>query len=32
MDATKLDLAHGLNIAAGCAALAFLGAIVLGFF
>jgi hypothetical protein len=31
-DTIKLDLAHGLNIAAGCAALAFLGAIVLGFF
>jgi hypothetical protein len=32
MDTIKLDLAHGLNIAAGYAALAFLGAIVLGFF
>jgi len=32
MDTIKLDLAHGLNIAAGCAALALLGAIVLGFF
>jgi len=32
MDMAKLDFAFGLNVAAGCAALAFLGAIVLGYF
>ncbi len=32
MDLAKLDLASGLNFAAVCAALAFMGAIVLGVF
>ena len=32
MDLAKLDLMSGLNFAAVCAALAFMGAIVLGLF